>query len=124
LEVEIRLRIPLDVPSDGDPVPRPKLAKPRPSTDMRLRSVGVDELTAIVGVQAAEWKRQSTSDLGQLLEDRLFAHLAYPPAERPAGGHIHCAQGEEELPWTPDCDPADYRGRAPELERRFESVPM
>ena len=26
--------------------------------------------------------------------------------------------------WTSDCDPADYRGRASELDRRCESVPM
>jgi hypothetical protein len=42
--VEIRLRIPLDDPSDGNPMPRPKRPKPRTSTVMCLRSVGVDEL--------------------------------------------------------------------------------
>jgi site-specific DNA recombinase len=63
-QVEIRLRIPLDDPSDGDPVPRPKRPRPRPSTDMRLRSVGVDELATIVGVQPQERKGQSASDLG------------------------------------------------------------
>ena len=49
-QVEIRLRIPLDDPSDGDTVPRPKRPKSRTSTDMRLRSVGVDELATIVCV--------------------------------------------------------------------------
>src|SRR6266852_306671 len=58
----------------------------------------VDELTTIVGVQPEERKGKSASDLGQLLEDRRFAFIAHPTAEHPAGGHIHRAQGEEELP--------------------------
>jgi site-specific DNA recombinase len=41
-QVEIRLRIPLDEPPDADPPSRPPAGPARPSTDMRLRSLGVD----------------------------------------------------------------------------------
>jgi hypothetical protein len=46
-QVEIRLRIPLDEPPDADPPWRPPAGPARPSTDMRLRSLGGDDLGVV-----------------------------------------------------------------------------
>ena len=42
-QVEIRLRIPLDEPPNTDPPSRPPAGPARPSTDMRLRSLGLHQ---------------------------------------------------------------------------------
>ena len=91
-QVEIRLRIPLDDPSDGNPTPHPNRPKPRTSTDMRLRSVGVDELAAVIGVDAEQRKWEHPACSLQRVHDTVLGAMQERQALRP--GRRDVSQGE------------------------------
>ena len=62
-----------------------------------VKQVGIDELTAVVGVDAAKWERQAPFDLFQCGNDPelCFAHHGLP--FHPAGGDIDTVQGVDKL---------------------------